>query len=189
VLAEHSAVREVTVVAREDQSGDKRLVAYYVPADTADLVDRQGLAEHCAVRLPDYMVPAAFVELDAMPLNANGKIDRRALPEPDDTTGEIVGPRNFVEEQIAEIWTDLLGCPAGVHDNFFQRGGNSILAIRLIAQIQSAFEVDIPVRAVFETPTIAGIGEAVETAVRDQIEQMTDAEVTAESQRYEGESK
>ncbi|MFJ1618482.1 amino acid adenylation domain-containing protein [Streptomyces sp. NPDC088251] len=188
-LIEHEDVRAAVVIAREDHPGDKRLVAYYVPADTGALVDRQRLAEYCSVRLPDYMVPTAYVALDALPLNANGKVDRRALPEPDDATGELVGPRNFVEEQIAEIWTDLLGCPADVHDNFFQRGGNSILAIRLIAQVQSAFEVDISVRAVFETPTIAGIGEAIEAAVRDEIEQMTDAEIMAESQRYEGEGK
>ncbi|MFD7841294.1 phosphopantetheine-binding protein, partial [Streptomyces sp. NPDC059761] len=134
--------------------------------------------------------PVAFVELAALPLNANGKTDRKALPEPDATPdGESVAPRGFVEERIAEIWTELLGSPAGVHDSFFQRGGNSILAIRLIAQIQSAFEVDVPIRAVFENPTIAGIGEAVETAVRHEIEQMTDAEVMAESLRTEGEGK
>ncbi|MEU9482030.1 phosphopantetheine-binding protein [Streptomyces sp. NPDC048191] len=188
-LTEHDDVREAVVVVREDQPGEKRLVAYYVPADTAAPTGRQDLMEHCAARLPDYMVPTAYVPLDALPLNANGKIDRRALPEPDDTAGETAGPRNFVEEQIAEIWTQLLGSPAGVHDNFFQRGGNSILAIRLIAQIQSAFDVDIPVRAVFEAPTIAGIGEALEAAVRDEIDQMTDAEVTAQTHGYEGEGK
>ncbi|MFE0510759.1 amino acid adenylation domain-containing protein [Streptomyces sp. NPDC058964] len=189
-LLEHGGVREAVVVAREDVPGEKRLVAYYVPV--AGPVPSSGLAGHCGVRLPEYMVPSAFVELEALPLNANGKVDRKALPTPDPDTASddtIVGPRGPVEEHIAGIWTELLGKSAGVHSNFFQQGGNSILAIRLIAQIQSAFDVDIPVRAVFENPTVAGIGEAVEAALRDEIEQMTDAEVMAESLRIEGEGK
>ncbi|MFE4977491.1 phosphopantetheine-binding protein, partial [Kitasatospora sp. NPDC056651] len=130
---------------------------------------------------PDYMIPTTYTPLDTIPLNANGKTNHKALPTPEPVSGEAVGvePRTVVEEQVAEIWSELLGHESGIHDNFFQSGGNSILAIRLTAQIQSVFEVDLPVRAIFEGPTIAEISGDVERRIREEIDQMPDDEVVA----------
>ncbi|MGI5321203.1 amino acid adenylation domain-containing protein [Actinomadura nitritigenes] len=177
VVAGHPGVAEAVVVAR-----DGRLVAYVVAAG-----DLAGLREHCAESLPDYMVPVAFVELAAIPLNANGKVDRHALPEPDTGPGdEAVAPRTVVEERIAEIWTGLLGTTVSVHANFFQAGGNSIVAIRLIAEIQEAFDIDLQVRTVFENPTIAALALEVEARVREEIAELSDAELLAGSLPLEG---
>ncbi|MFB4300943.1 amino acid adenylation domain-containing protein [Actinomadura sp. NTSP31] len=177
VVAAHPGVAEAVVVARQD-----RLVAYVVPAG-----DVAGLREHCAGLLPEYMVPAVFVELPAIPLNANGKVDRHALPEPDTGPGDdAVEPRTVVEERIAEIWTGLLGTTVGVHANFFQAGGNSIVAIRLIAEIQDAFDIDLQVRTVFENPTIAALALEIEDRVRAEIAELSDAELLAGSLPLEG---
>ena len=190
VLLAHPAVEDAVVVAHGSGS-QLRLAAYTVAADgLADgLADgsADALAEHCARLLPPYMVPASFTELAAVPLNRNGKVDRRALPAPavptaaDGPEGPDA-PDGPVEECILAIWRDSLGIDAGVRDNFFQAGGNSILAIRLIAEIQGQFEVTLPVRAVFEGPTVAALARAVEDAVRAEIDQMSDADVLADSQ-------
>ncbi|EDY51699.1 hypothetical protein SSCG_04727 [Streptomyces clavuligerus] len=126
------------------------------------------------------MVPSAFVRLDAIPLNRNGKVDRAALPEPagpdpaaDDTP---LGP---VEEIVQHIWREVCGVEAGAHDDFFGRGGNSILAIRMIAEIRTEFDVTLPVRAVFEAPTIAGIARTIENRIRAEIEEMSDSDIVA----------
>jgi amino acid adenylation domain-containing protein len=181
VLAAHPAVREAVVVA--DTSGAAvRLVAYLVPADDTVPTEAE-LAAHCGRSLPDYMVPARFAAIDAVPLNANGKVDRRALPaltETGDAAEGRTAPRTVVEETIAEIWHELLGVELGVHDNFFHHGGNSILAIRLISEVQSAFEVVLPVRAVFEGPTVAEQALAVEELIRAEIDQMSEAELLAD---------
>ncbi|MEU9575647.1 phosphopantetheine-binding protein, partial [Streptomyces massasporeus] len=126
------------------------------------------------------MVPSAFVELDTMPLNANGKVDRTALPTPTHDTGQAgrVAPRNGVEERIAELWEDVLGTSGfGVHDSFFKVGGNSILAIRLIAALRGEYEIDLPVRALFEGPTIAALADSIETCIRTEIDMMSDRDV------------
>lgn len=175
VLAGHSGVTDVVVVAREDRPGDLRLVAYYVGAAT-----ESDLTEHAARQLPSYLVPAAFVPLDRLPLNPNGKLDRSALPAPEGAgTAEPVAPATVVEERIAEIWTELLGQDVGTEANFFRSGGNSILAIRLIARLQNAFEIDLPVRAVFEAPTVAGLAAAVEAHIRAEIDALSDGEILA----------
>ena len=175
VLAAHADVTDALVIAREDKPGDLRLVAYYV--GTAAEAD---LAAHAAQSLPDYLVPAAFVALEALPLNANGKVDRAALPVPESTgTDELELPGTVVEERIAEIWAELLDRQVGIRENFFRSGGNSILAIRLIAKLQNAFEIDLPVRAVFEGPTVAELAAAVEDRIRAEIEALTDTEVLA----------
>ncbi|MEO3827709.1 amino acid adenylation domain-containing protein [Actinomadura sp. B10D3] len=180
VVAAHPGVAEAVVVAR-----DGRLVAYVVAAG-----DIAGLRGHCAESLPDYMVPAVFVELAAIPLNANGKVDRHALPEPDTGPGdEDAGPRTVVEERIAEIWTGLLGTTVSVHANFFQAGGNSIVAIRVIAEIQEAFDIDLQVRTVFENPTIAALALEVEARVRAEIDRLSDAELLAGSLPLEGQDR
>jgi acyl carrier protein len=121
------------------------------------------------------------VVLEAIPLNANGKVDRKALPDPDAAAGdddEFVAPRNAVEERIAAIWFDLLGAKAGVQHNFFRLGGHSILAVRLISSLQEEFDLDLPIRLVFERPTIAGLAEAVEDRIRAEVAAMPDSELT-----------
>jgi non-ribosomal peptide synthase protein (TIGR01720 family) len=158
-LLRHGMVREVVVVAREDRPGEKRLVAYLVCAEgpapsVGDL--RAFLRE----TLPDYMVPATFVVLLALPLTASGKIDRRALPAPDEgerlATGEaFVAPRSRAEEELARIWAGVLRLPkVGIHDNFFEIGGDSILSIQIVSRAQLAGLAITP-RQVFEHPTIA----------------------------------
>ncbi|GHH31511.1 hypothetical protein GCM10018792_79320 [Streptomyces rubradiris] len=157
------------MVARRTPAGDQQLVAYYVPRDDADVTAADDLAAHCAVRLPDYMLPDHYVPLAEIPLNANGKTDRRALPAPDTgdpgTSQGRIAPRTVTEERLAEIWTDLLKVEPGMTDSFFHSGGNSILAIRLISRIQEEFDIDFAVRTVFEGPTVAQLAVAVEREI------------------------
>jgi nonribosomal peptide synthetase DhbF len=158
-LAEHPAVARAAAAARDDGPGGKQLVAYVVPspgtaADPAEL--RRALAE----RLPDYMVPSAFVTLEALPMTPNGKVDRKALPAPRRDGGapgrSAVPPRDPVERSLAEIWRQLLGLEAvGIHDDFFELGGQSLLVIRLVSLIRKAFGVAMPLNVVFQAPTIA----------------------------------
>ncbi|MDQ1026940.1 amino acid adenylation domain-containing protein [Streptomyces umbrinus] len=170
VLAGHPDVRDACVV-----TVDGELAAYCTPADIAADV----LREHLAASLPDYMIPATFTALDALPVNANGKVDRKALPAPGQAADgeEHTAPSGPVEERVAEIWSELLGVQAGRHDNFFHIGGNSILAIRLISCIQREFEIDFAVRTVFEGPTIARLAATVEERVTAQIAVLSDAEL------------
>ncbi|MEV3856887.1 amino acid adenylation domain-containing protein [Streptomyces sp. NPDC050095] len=178
VVAEHPAVREAVVVARETAAGDQQLVAYYVPRDGADVTSAEELAAHCAARLPEYMLPDHYVPLAAIPLNANGKTDRRALPSPDAggaaAPQDRVAPRTPTEVRVAEIWTELLAVEPGVSDSFFHSGGNSILAIRLISRIQEEFDIDFAVRAVFEGPTVAQLAVAVEKAILAEFDEEFD---------------
>ncbi len=184
VLADHPRVREAVVTVRETRPGDRSLVAHYVAAgDTPPSHDE--LVTHCTEHLPPYMVPSAFMALPALPLNANGKVDRAALSalEPR-TEPDVVAPRTVVEERVAEIWTDLLGRDVGVYGNFFHTGGNSILAIRLVASLQDAFEIELPMRAVFEGPTVAELATAIEELIRAEVEALTDDELIAQTLRF-----
>jgi amino acid adenylation domain-containing protein len=166
VLGAHPGVREMVVVAGEEPGGT-RLVAYAVAREgTAGAgVTAAALAEHLAASLPPYMVPSAFVLLPALPLNPNGKVDRRALPAPaaaEERTA-FTAPRNPVEEVLCEIWADVLELPrVGIHDNFFALGGHSLLAPRTVARLRQAFGIDLPLRALFDRPTVAGMAEVVE---------------------------
>ncbi|MEU4447113.1 amino acid adenylation domain-containing protein [Actinosynnema sp. NPDC050801] len=152
-------VREAVVLASDD-----RLVAYVVPGAG---VARDGLwprlRARLAERLPDYMLPAAAVVLDAFPLTPNGKTDRKALPAPAwDVSGERVPPRDAVEEVLADIWVEVLGVPdVGVHDDFFLLGGHSLLAAKVLARVQAAFAVTVPIGRMFAAPTVAGIAAAL----------------------------
>ncbi|MGA3164142.1 MAG: amino acid adenylation domain-containing protein [Verrucomicrobiota bacterium] len=168
VLGQHPAVREAVVVAREDSPGEKRLVAYVV-AEREPLPTTTDLRNFLKEKLPEYMVPAVFVLLDALPLMPNGKIDRRALPSPDRSRPELdkafVAPRTPTEELLAEIWAQLLDLErVGVHDNFFDLGGHSLLATQLVSRMREAFQVEIPLRRLFEVPTVAGLAESIEAA-------------------------
>ncbi|KAA3661228.1 MAG: amino acid adenylation domain-containing protein, partial [Chloroflexi bacterium] len=157
VLEQHEAVRETAVITHEQPSGDKQLVAYAVlAADTA--CNSTDLYDFLKDKLPIYMVPAAFVLLDAMPLLPNGKINRRALPAPDGTTiaTQFVAPRHATEEILAGLWAQVLDIElVGIHDSFFTLGGHSIKATRLVSRIRETFDVDLPLRQLFEQPTVA----------------------------------
>ncbi len=164
-LRRHPGVAECVVVARGER--EKRLVAYLVPRGTIGPTARE-LRAFLGERLPDYMVPAVYVLLEALPLTATGKVDRRALPEPGaEESGEGAAPRlpleNPAEELIAGIWSELLGvAQVGSGDNFFDLGGHSLLATRVLSRVREAFGVEVPLRALFEAPTVAGLAAAVE---------------------------
>ncbi len=168
-LVEHPDVHQAVVVARDDAMGGRRLVAYVV-GHTGSAVDAGELRAHLKRSLPDYMVPAAIVLLDALPLTANRKVDRRALQAPEDDAlirGEYAAPRTPTEEVLASIWCEVLKLErVGVHDNFFELGGHSLLAMRLTARIRDAFRVELPLRALFEAPTIGDLAVRMEAAKR-----------------------
>jgi aspartate racemase len=157
VLALHPAVKETVVMARKDHPGEKRLVAYVVAAGQPPPAAGE-LRRFLQQKLPDHMVPSAFLFLDALPLNTNGKVDRHALPMPDsskESARESVAPRDEVESRLAGIWEDVLDVrPVGVHDNFFELGGHSLLAVRLIARIGKSFGRKLSVATIFQTPTV-----------------------------------
>jgi amino acid adenylation domain-containing protein len=161
VLGRHPGVRESVVLAREDEPGDRRLVAYVVP-NTGEIPKVGELRRFLAEKLPDYMLPSFVVTLDALPLTPSGKVDRRALPAPDGVRPELeetfAAPLTPIEQALAEIWCSLLKLErVGVHDNFFELGGHSLLATQVISRIRNLFQVEIPLRALFEAPTVAGI--------------------------------
>jgi acyl carrier protein len=157
-------VREVVVTARPDGAGELRLAAYLVAAGAPPPLG--ALRRHVGSTLPDYMVPSAFVFLEALPLSANGKVDRRRLPEPAAGGPErergYVPPRTPLEAALAEVWAEVLRAErVGVHDNFFELGGHSLKATQVTTRIEEAFGVELPLRALFETPTVAGLAERV----------------------------
>ncbi|MCP3468300.1 amino acid adenylation domain-containing protein (plasmid) [Bradyrhizobium sp. CCGUVB23] len=170
-LCEHGWVREAVVVAREDRSGDKHLVGYVVcgPETGSDEADGGALAgalrAHLSAHLPDYMVPAAFVRLAALPLTPNGKLDRQALPPPADAAyarRSYAPPQGEIETALAQIWAELLGVErVGRHDHFFELGGQSLLAVRLLSRLSQALGVELPLRTLFAKPVLADLAASV----------------------------
>ena len=162
VLSGHPAVRQSAVVARDAGDGEHQLVAYIVPSGEVATEQLQAFVREA---LPVHMVPARFVTLDAIPLTANGKVDRRSLPEPGEEIGaEYVAPRTPLEESLAAIWQELLGVErVGVHDDFFALGGHSLLATQAVLRIRSTIG-DVPLHSLFNAPTIAALAEAIEAA-------------------------
>ncbi len=166
VLQTHPDIRGVAVEVREDLPGDKRLVAFIItaPGSTLSVNHLRGFLKE---QLPDYMIPSTFVELDALPLTPTGKIDRTALRAPVNSRAailhlktEYVAPRNPTEQLLAHVWGEILDIKdVGVHDNFFELGGHSLLATQMFSRLRALFQVEPPLRAVFETPTIAGLGQ------------------------------
>ncbi|MFE3938037.1 condensation domain-containing protein, partial [Streptomyces goshikiensis] len=157
VLAAHPAVAQAAVTVRQDRPGDKYLTAYVTPADGAAL-DLGTLRAHLAGLLPAFMVPAALVELDALPLSPNGKLDRKALPAPDRGAPAGRGPRTEAERLLCGLFGEVLGRPwDNVDDSFFAFGGHSLMATRLVTRIRTECGVELPLRAVFESPTVAGL--------------------------------
>jgi amino acid adenylation domain-containing protein len=163
-IKKYPAVGQAVVVPRLDKGGDLRLVAYIVPVKHPG-PDAEDLRAFLQQYLPDYMIPSAFVSLDAIPLTANGKIDVRALPSPDQAQRSeraVTAARNPVEEGLIGIWKEVLGSDrVGVFDDFFELGGHSLLATQVIARIRSDFNVQLPLRTLFEAPTIARLAEAI----------------------------
>ncbi|HEX6716238.1 MAG TPA: amino acid adenylation domain-containing protein, partial [Pyrinomonadaceae bacterium] len=172
VLNTHHSVRDAIVIARGGTSGDKRLVAYVVAEPDLNLTVDE-LRAHVKEQLPDYMMPSIFVLLEHLPLNNNGKVDRAALPDPDafkpELSDSFVAPRTDIEERLASIWSRVLDFePVGVNDNFFELGGHSLLATQVISRIRETFEIDLPLRALFDAPTITGLAERIEAALGDK---------------------
>ncbi|HET6850667.1 MAG TPA: amino acid adenylation domain-containing protein, partial [Pyrinomonadaceae bacterium] len=173
-LSAHEAVREAVVIATGES--EKRLVAYIVPAKAVDGAQQsliRDLQSYLRKRLPDYMMPSGFMLLDAMPLTATGKVNRRALPAPQNYTSDSsVPPRTPAEELLANIWSTVLGVTSvGVEDNFFDLGGHSLLGTRLVSRIKEAFSAELRLRALFEYPNVATLARHIEELSRgEQIE-------------------
>jgi amino acid adenylation domain-containing protein len=177
-LAEHPGVCEAVVMAREDTPGHHRLVAYYAAARTEGPIDATLLRSHLSDRLPEYMVPAAYVRLQEMPLTSSGKLDRKALRAPDHDDFSHRGyeaPTAETETLLAEIWAELLKLDrVGKHDNFFALGGHSLMAVRLITKIRQRFDVDLPIREVFALPVLSMLADKLLTV---QLEQFNEADI------------
>ncbi len=158
-LAEQAGVREAVVIAREDRPDDKRLVAYYTSDQNEEAAGAERLRAHLSAKLPEYMVPAAFVRMESLPLTPNGKLDRKALPPPEfrpDEQQDLVAPSDDIEQRLANLWQELLGVRSiGVNQNFFELGGHSMLVARLIVQVERTFNRSLSMASVFQRPTIA----------------------------------
>ena len=172
-LSAHPGVREAAVTARPDATGESSLAAYLVPrgGESEPLIVAE-LRRWLLGRLPEYMVPSSFVFLDAMPLTPNGKVDRRALPEPSRAGSiagaDLVAPRGPIEQAMAEVWAELLGVDRiGARDNFFERGGHSLMAITLMGRVRKLFDVEVLLKDFIEGPTIANLGRLIERALAD----------------------
>ena len=166
-LRDHEIVREAVVLAREDGSGEKRLVAYYTAREAGD-ASAEELRSHLLASLPEYMVPAAYVHLEAMPLTPNGKLDRKALPAPDGSAYSVrryEAPSDDVEEAVACIWRDVLKVgDIGRHDNFFELGGHSLLAVRVLSRLRRELNVELTLRAVFAAPVLRDLAQVIRGA-------------------------
>lgn len=191
-LEQHPSVQEVAVIARGDQASGKKLLAYFVPAP-AHTITPGDLREFLKQKLPDYMIPAAFISLDKIPLSPNGKIDRRALPEPDQShlavEQQFIAPQTDIEQRLAEIWREVLQVErVGINDNFFDLGGHSLLIAQLQGQLEQNLNLTLPIVKLFQYPTIASLAQylsqtqdqlAQETATRQKIEQRVQQQKSA----------
>lgn len=172
VLRQHDSVCDVAVVPHTDEQGMTRLVAY-VSSDDERVGTAHDLRDFLKKKLPEYMLPSTFVFLEALPINANGKLDYQALPVPGQVRPDLdeffVAPRNLVEDLLASIWMEVLNIESvGVNDNFFELGGHSLLATQVISRARDRFHVEVPLRRLFEFPTIARLAESIETALRTE---------------------
>lgn len=183
ILIQHSDINQVVVIVREDEPGNKYLVAYLVTNDNQPTPST--LRNFLKKKLPDYMIPAAFVFIEALPLMPNGKINRRALPTADNSQRNLevdfIPPHTPTEQELARIWVEVLKVKqAGIHDNFFELGGHSLLATQVISRLREAFSLDFPLRYLFENPTIAELSQKVITQQIEQAENDALAEILAE---------
>jgi amino acid adenylation domain-containing protein len=164
-LAEHPAVLEAVVITREKENAEKYLAAYFTSKDGHAAPAAAELREHLLQKLPDYMVPATYLPLEALPRTSSGKIDRKLLPAPEALPVETtyVPPHSPVQEMLAGIWARMLNRPRmGIYDNFFELGGHSLLAIRIVSRIRDAFQVEMPLQAMFAQPTIAHLARLID---------------------------
>lgn len=174
LLNQHPSVQETVVIVREDVPGNKRLVAYVVPQlKSATTVNE--LRNFLKDKLPEFMLPSAVVLLKEFPLSPNGKVDRKALPAPEqirsDLIGEFVAPRTSVEEMLTQIWEQVLKVEKiSIYDNFFELGGHSLLTTQLLAKVKAAFNLDISLRSLLENPTVAGLAENIDQVCQTKIE-------------------
>jgi len=164
-LAEHPLVAECVVNVVEGEYGDKRLIAYFV-STVMDEAHAGDLRDFMRNKLPEYMLPTAFVPLESLPLSPNGKINRRALPVPETTeaaaTSKYVPPRDELELKLSKIWEKVLPVrPIGVNDNFFDLGGHSLLAVRMFSLIEKSFERNLPLATLFQAPTISALAKVM----------------------------
>lgn len=164
-LRKHSTVQDSVLMLREDFPGDKRLVAYIIPADGSD-VSITDLKSALRQELPEYMIPSSFVTLKAFPLTANGKLDRSALPTPEllntSSQSNFEAPRFALEELLVEIWGEVLKLKqVGIQDNFFDLGGHSLLAVQVISRVRDVLGLEVPLRTLFEYPSVSGFGETI----------------------------
>jgi acyl carrier protein len=167
------------VVAREDAPGDKRLVGYVIAASGAS-IDAAELRRYLSRSLPEYMVPAALVELESLPLTANGKLDRRRLLAPEWKGREYEAPVGETERMIAAVFGEVLRLErVGREDNFFELGGHSLIAMRVAARLRQRFAIEFPLRKLFEVPTVAGIAKEIDSHARHQSQKQSLEEVRA----------
>jgi amino acid adenylation domain-containing protein len=190
VLRHHPQIQENIVLVREDEPGDRRLVAYLVTNDNFELPIGD-LRSFLRKKLPDYMVPSAFIRLDALPLNANGKIDRGALPRPDDPGSQLrqtyVAPRAERERNLAKIWQETLRiATVGVEDNFFDLGGHSLLLVRVVQEIQNSLGLEVSLMEMFEHPTIASLSRHLTGKQTDTPKQQTPPVESTSTDETEG---
>jgi acyl-coenzyme A synthetase/AMP-(fatty) acid ligase/acyl carrier protein len=170
LLASHPQIWETVVLVWDDTAGDKRLVAYIVPQPEITIIIDE-IRQFLKAKLPDYMVPNAFVILEALPLTANGKIDRRALPPPNlDISDKYVAPSTPIEEILVNIWSEVLKVEkVGINDNFFELGGHSLLATQLVAQIRDRLKIELPLRQLFNTATLAELAQGIEQLKQEKL--------------------
>jgi len=180
VLSQHPGVREAVVVARDDAPGGKRLIAYVV-AREEPLLTTSEMREYLKRTLPEYMVPSAFVVLDALPLMSTGKVDRNALPAPEQARPELdqayVAPRTAVEEVLCGVFSEVLQIDrVGVRDSFFELGGHSLLATQVASRLRIAFQVELSLRRLFQSPTVEGLAAAIlnDQGDRRRVEQIAE---------------
>ncbi|BAY66402.1 amino acid adenylation [Calothrix brevissima NIES-22] len=168
ILAQNPDVLQTVVIARENHAGNQSLVGYIVPKP-GKVPNSSELRDFLKQKLPDYMLPSAFVILEALPLTPNGKVNRQALPAPEQNRSTLkevyIAPRTKIEELLAKIWTQILGIEQiGIHDNFFDLGGNSLLITRLVVLLRKTFQIELPLRSLLEMPTIAELAPSIEIA-------------------------
>jgi acyl carrier protein len=161
-LLNHESVEQAVVVTRGGGESDKRIVAYLVPKDRQKSLSIDAMRAHLRGSLPEYMTPSAFVLLNELPLTPNGKLNRKALPEPEHTSKEYVPPSTPVEEALAAIWSEVLKMKRpGIRDNFFEMGGHSLLAVQLASRVREVLQVNMPLRQLFERPTIETMSQYI----------------------------
>jgi amino acid adenylation domain-containing protein len=175
VLKEHPAVRECVALVRQDKTGSSSKLVCYVVARG---VSPDELRQHARKTLPDYMVPSAFVFLEELPLTANRKLDRRALPEPEYQVEQFIEPQTPLQRQLATIWQDVLGVErVGLESNFFELGGHSLMATQLIARVRDKFKINLPLVKVFESPTVSDLSADIEQILVAEVEAMSEEEI------------